>query len=624
MAEIYLLPENVPPSDATMVLAFLNAATSAEEIATAVELPDELDIGLRIAARILARRDQLGEFTSLQQVYAVPYVGPERFTELVTSLSTARPPPAFDDLIDRTLLTQINQRLNMLEGRVNASETIRLQAINPDVLLGQETILIAELKDGNGNPLINRELTVVTTWGLLSGRAGLYPVNGNSITVRSDHLGLCRLRLSAVLGEALTSVETASLSQALTLLSAANTAPRDNMQALTELARLYRAPGNDSLRRAIDVYFKRYGNSAQLNAPVDSLNSWPHIAVTVVAWLTPTSDLATAQLPTTILNIQQRNWFYAWLWAYRQLLEDESSLVASLAAVDSNQRSGSGILTDLFSRIGSFVGAQDGLVGQQLGQSFAANSLNVFLQSGLSNVPFEERTKVITGVTSGVKSLSKTVPFSTLKSSRAETNLQIDSRVASVDSSTQFEALDSRLSLVESSALTTADIAGLRSDILAAADQATAVRIDQLQGQLQIDFNEQLSNKADTAVISQLENRFNESLDSKADATDISRLEERFNDRLNNKADSSAIGQLEGRLNDRLDSKADASAIGQLENRFNDRLNSKADVTILGALNQQVLALSDQTRSLDSNLSTITTGINRRIDNLDTSGRRRP
>jgi len=558
--EIYLLPENISASDATMVLEFLNAAQSAEEIATAVEIPGELDIGLRVAARILVRRDQLDGFTSLEQVYAVPYVGPERFTELVTSLSAARPPQAFDEQVDRALLTQITQRLNRLEAQMGASPAIRLEAINPDALLGQETVLLAELKDGDGRPLVNHELTVVTTWGLLSGRAGLYPVKGNSVTVRSDHLGLCRLRLSAALGEALTPVESSSLTQALTLLGTSNETPRDNMEALTELARRYRAPGNGSLRRAIDLYFKRYGDSALLNAPVDSLSIWPRIAVTVIAWLTPQPGTETTQIPMTLLNVQQRNWFYAWLWAFRQLLEDESRLGDSLTAVDGDQRSGSGILSDIFSRIGGFVKAQDGLVGQQLGQTFAANSLNNFLQSDLDKFPLEERTKVVTGITSGVKSLGNTLPFSTLKSSRSELNLEIDSRIATIDSTTQLNDLESRIANVESNTVTMNDITDLRTDILAELNQSTTLRIDQLQRE----------------------------------------------------------------FTDMLGTKADTTAIGQLEQRFNDRLSGKADIATLGALNQQVITLNDQTKALDTNLSNLNTSVNLRIDRLDTGGRRRP
>lgn len=548
---IYLLPEDVNASDTKMVLDFLNAASSAEEIAIAVEIPDELDVGVKVGARILAQRDQLGGFISLQQVYAVPYVGPERFTELVTNLSSARPPSvAIDPIADRELLNQITQRLNLLEAGGNASASILLQSINTDVLLGQDTLMYAELKGSNGRPLIDRELTVVTTWGILSGRAGVNPVKGNSITIRSDHLGLCRFRLSAAQVESLTSVEIASLTKALTLLGTTKKNPRDSLNALTEMARLYRAPGNDSLRRAIDVYFKRYGGDDQLNTPVDSLVAWPRIAVTVIAWLTPDTRLAATQIPSSLLNIEQRNWFYAWLWAYRQLLEQESSLEASLSDVNGDERTGSGILTDIFSRVGSFVEAQDGLIGQQLGQTFAANSLNNFLQKGLNNVSIAERSKVMTGVTSGVKSLGSTQAFSTLRTSRADVNMQIDSSVASVDSTTQIKDLESRLSTVESSALTLEDIADIRTDILSAANQETTLRIDQL------------------------------------------------NTSINRKADNTAVLDLE------------------------NRLDAKADITRINQMGQQLTALSNQTKSLDTNLNEFKVGVNKRIDEIGTGGRR--
>lgn len=87
MAENYIKPEDVSPQDAQKVLDFLNSAQSAAEIAEAVEIPSERDVGIRVSQHILDRREQLGGFTNLQQVADVPQVGPERFTEIVTTLS---------------------------------------------------------------------------------------------------------------------------------------------------------------------------------------------------------------------------------------------------------------------------------------------------------------------------------------------------------------------------------------------------------------------------------------------------------------------------------------------------------------------------------------------------------
>lgn len=87
-AESYIKPEDVSLQEAQNVLDFLNAARSAEEIAQAVEIPDERDVGIGVAQRILDRRQVLGGFSNLQQVADVPQVGPERFTEIVVTLGS--------------------------------------------------------------------------------------------------------------------------------------------------------------------------------------------------------------------------------------------------------------------------------------------------------------------------------------------------------------------------------------------------------------------------------------------------------------------------------------------------------------------------------------------------------
>lgn len=86
MTENYIKPQDVSPQDAQKVLNFLNSVQSAEEIDKAVEIPDERDVGIRVGQRILDRRKELGNFTNLQQIADIPQIGPERFTEIVTTL----------------------------------------------------------------------------------------------------------------------------------------------------------------------------------------------------------------------------------------------------------------------------------------------------------------------------------------------------------------------------------------------------------------------------------------------------------------------------------------------------------------------------------------------------------
>ena len=79
-------PEDVRPEDVKTILDFLNAAKDATEVDQGVEIVHEPDIGVGLAQRILDRRRELGEFSSLQQVADTPLVGPKRFNQIVTAL----------------------------------------------------------------------------------------------------------------------------------------------------------------------------------------------------------------------------------------------------------------------------------------------------------------------------------------------------------------------------------------------------------------------------------------------------------------------------------------------------------------------------------------------------------
>ena len=96
-SERLIRPEEVPAADAKNVLAFLNAVGSAEELAQAVEIAGERDVGTRVAQRILDRRNELGKFTDLRQVADVQQVGPERFAEIIISIGKR---PTIGDVLE--------------------------------------------------------------------------------------------------------------------------------------------------------------------------------------------------------------------------------------------------------------------------------------------------------------------------------------------------------------------------------------------------------------------------------------------------------------------------------------------------------------------------------------------
>jgi DNA uptake protein ComE-like DNA-binding protein len=81
-----ILPQAVSPADAATILAVVNGAETAQALAAAIELPNEPDVGLRLATHLLARRAAAGPFTSLDQLLDVQGIGPVRFTRIVRAI----------------------------------------------------------------------------------------------------------------------------------------------------------------------------------------------------------------------------------------------------------------------------------------------------------------------------------------------------------------------------------------------------------------------------------------------------------------------------------------------------------------------------------------------------------
>lgn len=83
----FIKPDEVTSSAAKNILSTLNMVGSPQELADIIEIPGERDIGQKVAQNIIARRTELGGFKDLSQLLSVSQVGPERFTEIVDTLS---------------------------------------------------------------------------------------------------------------------------------------------------------------------------------------------------------------------------------------------------------------------------------------------------------------------------------------------------------------------------------------------------------------------------------------------------------------------------------------------------------------------------------------------------------
>ena len=90
-SEIYekvsiIKPNEVSSDESKKILDFLNSAKNANDIAKAIEFPNERDVGIKVAERIMAKREEGGEFQKLEQVSEIAFVGPRRFTNIVVAL----------------------------------------------------------------------------------------------------------------------------------------------------------------------------------------------------------------------------------------------------------------------------------------------------------------------------------------------------------------------------------------------------------------------------------------------------------------------------------------------------------------------------------------------------------
>lgn len=82
-----IAPNDVSLEDSKKILDFLNSAKNAKDIAKAIEFPEERDVDIKIAERIMAKREEIGNFQKLEQVSEISFIGPRRFTDIVMALS---------------------------------------------------------------------------------------------------------------------------------------------------------------------------------------------------------------------------------------------------------------------------------------------------------------------------------------------------------------------------------------------------------------------------------------------------------------------------------------------------------------------------------------------------------
>ena len=374
-----IAPEFVSEADTATVLAFLNGATTAQQLADGIELPNEPDVGLRLGAHLLERRAELGTFTSLDQLLTVPLIGPVRFTRIIRAIlgKSTVPRDEFDALAAQVAALQA--------ALATGTPRVVLDAIGPQRYLGQPLTIQATVTAPGGAPVVGVPVTLSASWGRLSGSDGFSVQSGGSLTLRTAADGTARVTLVAPTSEDLEAGQQAAVELVLSGLDPEAPTPREASNELTTLVEAYRFEANDDFRGGVDIYFRDFHEHLldRVNYQ-DALDAWSTFDSTVVAYVHELADdgtTDTAVVASGAALVHFRDWLGAWLQTHIDLADADGLLSGDLA-LSAHFDDPNDTLIRIHKRVGEFVSVQQGVVGQVVGQKVAEAKLGGFLESG--------------------------------------------------------------------------------------------------------------------------------------------------------------------------------------------------------------------------------------------------
>jgi hypothetical protein len=386
MPVVYLEPGDLSASQEARVLAFLNQVSSAAELAESIEFPNELDIGIRLAQRLLDARSLAGgAFSSLSQVAAVPYIGPERFTEICAAALGLAPdywsrhPELFggSQLSSRELNRLQAQLLDLLRDREQV--VLELKCLNQPAWLGQALDLRLSARDAAGRPLANRRITLQASLGRLEAAYGLAIQSGPVLELRTGTDGSVRLGLYYTPRETLSAEQQAALEEVLGRLDPLADSPHLLQDAFFQIAAAYQQERRSSLREALDIY----ANEGKQRF-FDQLNAsnlgfyWPLEVSTLRAAYHP-DPVQAGVSAQAVLAVRWKNWVGAWFEYLGAYLSGRAGLQQAFAAAKQRGAEGFRLVDDLLGEAHSFVAGQPGLAAQWLSQRVVKYAVHDFL-----------------------------------------------------------------------------------------------------------------------------------------------------------------------------------------------------------------------------------------------------
>lgn len=412
MAQIFIEPTDLDTEQARQVLLVLNQAADAPALAQRIELPGEPDIGVRLAERLLRARAQLGgAFASLDQVAAVPQIGPERFTDLCVALlglTRAQLVGIVPDVLAlqarlaRLEQLLLSQGVNTLgsgtpaqSGATAVAGTSAASGVASSVLLslegqpqpawlGQTLQITLKLRDADGLPLVNRVLTLEASEGLLQFNWGFAQQQGQVIRLRTGVDGSARISLDYQPGEPLQQDQVQALQQALDLLDARADAPDQIKEQFKALATRYDDSIEVPLRHAIDIYSRDSQSWWQRFNTGNAAYEWPLRTVIVRAYLHGDDGTQHVQAQA-VLTLCWKDWLPAWFTYLHDWMREQAGLASTFArAIE--EENGTAISERVIADAHSFVASQRGFAAQLAGQHLVGDAVSRFLAKNIDNL----------------------------------------------------------------------------------------------------------------------------------------------------------------------------------------------------------------------------------------------
>jgi hypothetical protein len=509
----YLEPEDVAPENARLVLDFLNAVTTPQEIADAVEIVGDPDVGVRLGRRILDARARIGRFTDLTQVRVVPLIGPERFTEIVVSLSAQPLPIGIPGLFtgdfsvaataesaaaagaDRLALelAELRARIDRI-GAAASDRRLTVRTVRPNAFLGQDVTIVATLIDG-GRPAVDVPVSFVATRGTLRANDGRAVHEGHLVTARTTFDGTVRLDLIAATREALSPLQHAALAAQLATLDANAHSPAAIEDGLRNLAHQYAWEINLPFRQAVDILVRDFRpmllDTVNVRVP---LLAWSHHDAAVLAFAPVDGNGAASSVSATAaLHVRVKDWLAPFLDVFLATSRAESTLGGELRDLTQQEPDAARLVTAIYDRAGAYVASRYGKVGSWVGRKVAESSIRGFLDTDLATLPLDARVDVFPALDTASRTIASTdtAVIQGLVGTRKDIERTVDRRTGG---GVDLGALGGRIGVLEQTVATLprADaLDGLRAELsdvlggrIGALEQtvATLPRADALDG----------------------------------------------------------------------------------------------------------------------------------------------